>query len=391
VARYAAFLEAHGFSPDERWRKVSRAVTLCRRMGDDLAGPGQLTWPWLERALAGPAGGGRSHPLAPSFVRFLRDEGLLPERTAEERQRTAIAGTVSRVPWRFRRLVQRYTDFRLRVQREQRRQRLAHVLALKTIAADVGGLGRFAAYLERDWPAVTGWDLVTEREVVAYLRTLDVHPNTRNVQRWDLHSFFAYSLRHRLVAHNPVPDAPGREAPSAFQPLPPEAQHALLTRWARLADPLESLVGCLVLLHGLSASDVQRLRLADVDHTARRLRVASRPVPLALDALTWRALEAYLAVRPSAPAYRHNPHLVLNASSRFTADPVTQRYLRLRLRPSGRSPQALRMTCLSTVAQESGPRLLVDAFGLSPTQAGRYQRFLAYRADQALAEHVSTP
>jgi len=388
VERYAAFLVEHGASPDQRWRKVRRVAALGQRMGWELAGPEQLTAAWLDGALAGE---GRSHRVRPSLLRFLRAERLLPAPTEEERWLRAIAAGLARVPARFRGPVRRYTDFRVRVHREQRRRNLAHVLALRTVAADVRLLCRVAEHLGRAHPAITGWDLVTEREVVAYLRGLAVHPNSRNVQRWDLHSFFAYCLRHRLVAHNPVPDAPGREAPSAFRPLTPDAQRLLLERWARLEDPLESLLGCFALLHGLGSGDVQRLRLADVDRERRRVRVAGRPVALVLDALTRHALEAYLAVRPSGPATRHNPHLVLNAHSRFTAGPVTQRYLGRRLRPLGLSLRALRMTCLSTVAQESGPRLLVDAFGLSPTQAGRYQRFLAHRADQALAEHAGRP
>ena len=113
-----------------------------------------------------------------------------------------------------------------------------------------------------------------------------------------------------------------------------------------------------------------------------------RPIAVALDALTRRALEAYLAVRPSGRAFQHNRHLVVNDQSRFTPEPVSGRYLSQRMRHGGVSLKHLRMTCLSTVAQESGPRLLVQAFGLSPTQASRYHRILAYRADAALAEHM---
>ena len=385
---YASFLEIRGFSTEGRWRKVREVSIIGRRMGEELLGPEEITDLWLGHALPGE---GRSRGTRSSLSVFLKFEKFVPEATAEERWLQSISRSVARVPDRFRRGVERYTAFRVGVQREQRRQELRRVLALRTIASDVRILCRFADYLEGFFPAVTGWDTVNEGEVVDYLLHLGVNPNSRNVQRWDLHAFFAFALRHRLVAHNPVPGEPGRESASTFRPLTLEQQRELLDRWARLDDPLEGLVGCLALLHGLGASQVQGLRLGDLDRGSQQLRVKGRPVPLPLDPLTWRVLEGYLAIRPSGPAFEHNTHLILSDRSRSTAGPVSGPFFGRPLRRQRLSVRALRMTCFATVAQESGPRLLVDAFGLSPTQADRYQRFLAYRADAALNAHQLGP
>ena len=313
-------------------------------------------------------------------MRFLRSAGHVPEVGAEERWHQMVGAAIERVPREFRRGVSMYADFRVRIHEEQRRRRLARVLSLKTIVTDVWALSRFAEHLQRHRPAITGWASVTEAAVVEYLLPLDVNPNTRNVRRWDLHRFFAYALRHRLVAHNPVPAEPGREAPLNFQPLTPDEQRALVQRWARLHEPLESLIGYLVLLHGLSVGELQRLQLADVCTDGQRLRIAGRPVAVLLDAVTRRALDAYLQRRSPGP----NSHLITSAHSRLTTAPIRAKYLQTQLHPGGVTPRFLRMTCLSTIAHECGPRLLVDAFGLSPTQAERYQRFLVHRAERDL-------
>ena len=376
VEDYAAFLAAANLSVVGRRRLVRGAVSLGQRMGVELTGPGDLSERWLSGALAA----GPERVIRGSLMRFLRSASHVPEASAEELWHQTVGAAIERVPREFRRAVSMYTDFRVRIHEEQRRRRLARVLSLKTIVTDVWSLSRFAEHLQRHHPAISGWASVIEADVVEYLLELDVNPNTRNVRRWDLHRFFAYALRHRLVAHNPVPAEPGREAPLNFQPLTHDEQRALVQRWAPLREPLESLIGCLVLLHGLSVSELQRLQLADVCSDGQRLRVSGRPVAVLLDTVTRRALAAYLQGRsPGA-----NSHLIISAHSRFTTAPIPAKYLQTQLRAAGVTPRFLRMTCLSTIAQESGPRLLVDAFGLSPTQAERYQRFLVHRAEREL-------
>jgi integrase len=359
-------------------------------MEGELPGLQALSAEWLEGALAVLD----SRPsLRPSFVRFLREERLLPEPDKDERWLRSIAVAMARVQEPFRRLVDKYTQFRIRLREEQRRQNLSRVLSLRTVREDVGLLHRFVRYLKRERPQVTSWEMVTQDDVISFLRFLPCNSNSRHIVRWDLHSFFRFCLRHRYVAHNPVPNERGREGPPSFRPLPFDEQRRLLERWSRLDDPQETLIGCLGLLHGLSTSDLRRLRLADVDLQSGRLRLLRRPVPLILDPLTRHGLEAYIQARAADPVLALNPYLVVNRANRYHTDPVSQRYLAKYLkRRAGVTQQDLRWSCLAMYAQESGPRLLIDALGLSPTQAGRYQHFLAYRADQALADfHPATP
>src|SRR3989304_4203427 len=107
------------------------------------------------------------------------------------------------------------------------------------------------------------------------------------------------------------------------------------------------------------------------------------PRPQENSAPGWRRV--YLSVRTEAFASHDNPYLFVNRTTRYDHRPVTQPYLSRRIRHAGVTQQQLRFTCLSTYAQEVGPRLLVDALGVSPSHADRYQRFLAYRAEQAVA------
>jgi site-specific recombinase XerD len=389
LVRYAAFLQFYAYAPLVRQRLVREAIRLCRRIGNELATVAAITGPWIataEQSLPPASRGG------PSFRRFLIEQQILSEPTTEERQRAAIMTAVSRVPASFRSATRQYTMFRLHIRSEQQQQRLARVLSLSTVLDDVRMLARFARYLEPTADAASGWALVSEQAVVRYLRSLEVHSNSRNIVRGDLRNFFAYCLRHHLVAHNPVPAQGPREASSSFQPLTPDAQRMLLERWTRLVDPLESLVGCLALFHALDTGALRRLQLADVGAQGARLSVTGRPIRLMLDALTRRALQAYLTVRLADPMVRQNPHLLVSQGGRHTRRPVSSAFLTTRMKKRvGVTVKQLRMTALSTIAQESGPRVLVDAFGLSPTQAGRYQRFLAYRADQALVALADEP
>ena len=384
IEGYGRYQAESGASPDCRRRVMAHAVVLGRLMGAQLLAPGQVSESWLASAVKG---NGR---ILSSFSRFLRREGILAGPTVDDRARQAIAGGVARVPSAFRHGVDEYTAFRLRIHDEQRRRQLARVLALRTIATDVRELCRFADHLEMHHPAVTSWALVTETEVVRYLLDLQVGPNSRNIQRWGLHSFFAFVLGRRRVAHNPVPAEPGREAPLDLEPLTVAEQAALIQRWAGGDDPPGSVVGCLALLHGLSSTDLRGLRLADADLDHGRLAVAGRKAAAVLDAVTRRALEVYLATRPGGSLPGTNPHLIVNDHSRFTGKSVSSRFLSQLMRPYEVTVSALRAACFVTVAQESGPRLLVDGFGLSATQAGRYQRFLTHRAEQVMAQHART-
>lgn len=379
---YAAFLQKRGYSPEGRWRRLRIALVLCQRMGEELAAEA-INAAWLEQAFATTS---PHPPIRPSFLIFLYEAGLLPPPNEDAKWLRAITAGVERVPAPFRCLVEQYAEFRIRVHQEQTRRNLSRVLALRTVAEDVRTLRRFARHLQRESPDVKSWALVSEGDVIRFLRSLRVNPNSRNVVRWDLHSFFQFCLRHHQVTHNPVPNERAREARPSFRPLPPADQRRLLERWARLDDPLESLIGCLGLLHGLSTGDLQRLRLADFDRHTGRLRVPGRPVPVLLDELTKRAIETYLSDRSEGFASDGNPYLFANRTTRYNHRPVNQRYLSELIRRSGVTQQQLRFTCLSTYAQEVGPRLLVDALGISPSHADRYQRFLAYRAEQAVAD-----
>lgn len=380
---YAAFLQKRGYSLEGRWRLLRIARVLCQRMGEELAAAEAINAAWLERgfAMISPR-----PPVRPSFLIFLREAGLLPPPDEDAGWLRAITAGVERVPAPFRCLVEQYAEFRVGVRQEQSRRNLSRALALRTVAQDVRTLHRFARHLQRESLDVKSWALVTEGDVVRFLRSLRVNPNSRNVARWDIHSFFQFCLRHHQVTHNPVPNEQAREAPPSFRPLPPADQRRFLERWARLDDPLESLIGCLGLLHGLSTGDLQRLQLADFDRHTGRLRVRGRPVPILLDELTGQAMKMYLSVRTEDFASLGNPYLFANRTTRYSHRPVTQRYLSRRIRCAGVTQQQLRFTCLSTYAQEAGPRLLVDALGVSPSQADRYQRFLAYRAEQAVSD-----
>ena len=50
----------------------------------------------------------------------------------------------------------------------------------------------------------------------------------------------------------------------------------------------------------------------------------------------------------------------------------------------GHTPKILRITCLSVMASNFGPQLLVGAFGVSLTQASRYGRLEDYLLEESI-------
>jgi hypothetical protein len=105
---------------------------------------------------------------------------------------------------------------------------------------------------------------------------------------------------------------------SAFrgQTLTLQQQRALFRRWTtdRDAHPHEALVGMLALLHGSSSQEARLLRVDDIDHHTRTVRLGNRPHAVQLDPASWGVLTRCLTHRGQQRTT--NPHVIVTKGTK---------------------------------------------------------------------------
>jgi len=67
--------------------------------------------------------------------------------------------------------------------------------------------------------------------------------------------------------------------------------------------------------------------------------------------------------------------------------PMTQEYVSKKVRAlTGHTPQCLRITCFTALSARYGPQYLVEAFGLSLTQAARYAKMEEFLLEEEVKQ-----
>jgi hypothetical protein len=91
-------------------------------------------------------------------------------------------------------------------------------------------------------------------------------------------------------------------------------------------------------------------------------------------------LEQFLRKRQELPYAKSRSYLFISNNFKLDDEPVGEGYVRRKVQAfTGQTPQCLRITCFTALSARYGPQYLVEAFGLSLTQASRYgsmQEFL---------------
>ncbi|MEV7817100.1 hypothetical protein AB0P05_41535 [Streptomyces flaveolus] len=194
-----------------------------------------------------------------------------------------------------------------------------------------------------------------------------------------LRSIFRVLKARRLVFTDPARQVTtGFPDPTIPMPLPVEHIRAALDS----TDPAQALLCALVVFHGLTAHQLQHLRLTDVHD--ERLDVGDRRVPLAEPVR--QCLAAYLEHRRRRWPITANPHLFVHFRSATTTVPVGHRWINLRLGPH--------LTCRSlrtdrlldeALAPDSDAKRLGDLFGISTRAAQRYTQSLGHPGLEGLS------
>ncbi|MBQ1022815.1 hypothetical protein [Micromonospora sp. C95] len=286
-------------------------------------------------------------------------------------------GRLDRLPPRLRPAGRQFVDY-LVVQ--QRRARLYGGASLSdtTIAHRINVLLQLADYL--DARVIDDWAAVTAEDLEGFL-------TANAAQRIPaLRAFFAFARRRKITLINPAADLRRSQRKGyAGLLIEPARQRQLLNRWRREdTDPRERVVGLLCLLHAATNSDLRMLTLDDIDLDQATVRLRNRRHPVPLDPLTIDAIRSCLQQRSTTAP--DNRFLLVTHQSRQHNKPCSIGFPVRILTTVSLTPQVLRQTRLSDLAQRADPRMLAAAIGITRKAALHYTIGNVHRAELAFPE-----
>ena len=373
--RLAGFLERHQIALETRAKMLAKAAIIFQEADSSFRWLEEMKEEWLEGMIEKV---GKS--LATSYFSiFLVEEHIIVPDTKEEKLLKGLRARIEQIPQAYRRAMEIFLNERIARRERQIEQHASHPLAVKTIVSDFEVLSRLVRWLGATLPDLTGWEMVQEEHIHAFLLTLT--PKNREPVRKDLHMFFRLARKRRVMTHVPIMDSPAKELPPTIEPMKEEEQKALaqLIGESIHTSPEEALLAALCFYHGLSSSQIRHLKTINVDVEAGMIRVEGRP-PVYLLVEDCLLLEQFLRKRKELPYAKSRSYLFISNNFRLDDEPVGEGYVRRKVQAfTGQTPQRLRITCFTALSARYGPQYLVEAFGLSLTQASRYgnmQEFL---------------
>ncbi len=366
--RLGVFLEEHEIRMGTRAYMLPKAAAVFQQAERSFTGPAWIESAWWESQIEQSAA-----TLFPTFFRaFLVQEQFLEHLSEAEKLLHLIDTRLERMPQGYRRAVEVYINDRLALRDRQIHLQAKRPLALKTLASDLDTLSRLVRWLTAELPQLTSWDMVQEEHIYTFLLTLT--PKSREIQRKDLYLFFRLARKRRLMTHIPLMKLPGRELPRSIEPLRLEEQQTVARTIHEnlLTHPEETWLTALCFYHGLSSSQICRLKIEQVDVERGIIAVEGRS-PIYLLAEDFLLLEQFLRRRNGLPYAKQKSYLVISNQPKIEDNPMTQEYVSEKVRTlTGHTSQCLRITCFAALSALYGPQHLVEAFGLSLDQASRY-------------------
>ncbi len=340
---------------------IERACTMLGGLGR-LLRDGQPAYPQalLERARhPGRSAGALARTLEEFFVGEGLAFGLDQEaRLAHGRRQRRVEAT----PETLRPAVAAFADRLVRANERARRSG-TRPRADSTIEQTLGIVRDLACFMV-DERAKHDWSTVEVGDVEAFLRE---RPANRRRRLQSSRHFFAWARKNKLVLVDPTRDLPGTSRRGfTGATLSIGEQRRLFRRWTSEAGvhPHEALVGVMALLHAASNGELRHLRVADVDHAARTLRLGRRRLPVPIDPLTMAVLRRCLDHRASL--HTSNPHVIMTKVTRTRTTSSSTAYMCHVLDPAGVSPKRLRSTRIVDLVVSLDPKVVGEALGMKP-------------------------
>jgi hypothetical protein len=373
--KLGTFLERHQIPVETRARMLSKTAIIFKEADTSFRWPEEMHEEWLEGMIKKM---GR-HFASSFFKAFLVEEHIVTEEAKDEKALKALQARIEHIPQEYQRLLEIFLNERITLRERQIKQYAKRPLAVRTIVSDFEILSRLVRWLVTNMPDLTGWEMVQEEHIHAFLLTLT--PKHREPARKDLHMVFRLARRRRIITHVPIMDYPAKELPPTVEPLRVEEQQTLAQRIREsiYTSSEEAFLSALCFYHGLSSSQICHIKTTNVDVERGMISVGERP-PIYLLAEDFLLLEQFLRKRKELPYAKSRSHLFISNNYKLDDEPLGKGYVLHKVRTfTGHTPQRLRITCFTALSARFGPQYLVEAFGLSLTQASRYgnlQEFL---------------
>ena len=109
--------------------------------------------------------------------------------------------------------------------------------------------------------------------------------------------------------------------------------------------------------------------------------------PIYLLAEDFLLLDQLLKQRQELPYAKKKSYVFISNQTKLDDKPMTQEYVSKKVRAlTGHTPQCLRITCFTALSARYGPQYLVEAFGLSLTQAARYAKMEEFLLEEEVKQ-----
>ncbi|MFY0803879.1 site-specific integrase [Peribacillus frigoritolerans] len=289
------------------------------------------------------------------------------------------------IPRGFQRLMNIYLNEKCAVREKQIEGNASRVLSLNTIKTDLDCFIRLILWVQQNASHIGTWNDLQQELVHEFLLTLT--PKHREVVRKDLLVLFKLGKKKRLMTHIPILDLPSREFPATLEPLTFKEQAKVYKKILdKYTSPIQRLLAILCFYHGLTSLQIREIKITDISLGQKDILIKSR-APVFLSDDEFKVLAEYIEYRSTLKRAGAKSFLFIDNSSMgvHSDKSVTNGFIARHIKEfCGHTPKILRITCLSVMASNFGPQLLVGAFGVSLTQASRYGRLEDYLLEESI-------
>ncbi|MEC0296468.1 site-specific integrase [Peribacillus frigoritolerans] len=148
-------------------------------------------------------------------------------------------------------------------------------------------------------------------------------------------------------------------------------------------EPISCLLTSLCLYHGLASREIASIRIDHINFEGRCIYFQERP-PVYLTTEDLLILEQYVKERAQIKKIDKKNFLIVSLiASSYQDKSVSNLFINKKIKNfTGYTPKKLRITCFCALSAMYGPQFLIEAFGLSLTQASRYGRIGEYIVEE---------
>lgn len=377
--KYFIFLQNHKMGKESISKLLKKVSNFFCEAETCFSGPQHISTEWINNTLYKVDHRGK---IKPSLERFLIDQGIVTKISKDEKCDDAIQLRIATIPENFRRLIEIYYNEKKFSRKRQIEENARKPISMKTIETDIGMFIRFLKWIFEHHSEVLSWDLLQEEHVHSYLLTLS--NQQREVVRKDLNVLFRLAIRKKIITHIPITDSPAKEYPKSTEPLTIEEQKKLANtiRNNIFNEPLSCLLTSFCFYHGLTSSEVRSIKISHVNLDSKCIYINGRP-PLYLTSEDLLILENYAEERSKIKNVDRKEFLFVTKAHSYEDTPVSKNFVMKNVKKfTGHTPKKLRISCLCVLSSMYGSQFLIEAFGISLTQAARYGKMEEFLIDE---------